>query len=340
MEPDIAVLMSCFNAEQWLAESIESVLTQTHQNFEFIIVDDGSRDSTATIIRDYAIQDRRIKPIFKQNTGLPDSLNVGLVQAKAPWIARLDADDLAEPTRFAEQLEFVQNHPKVVLLGTGFTEIDSDGHLIKVHQIPTTDQQIKYNLIWGLRYIIHPSTLYSTASARRAGGYRSRAGLAEDLDLWLRLSDQEFACINKPLIRYRNHINQISRHRSEIAPQNLIDGCAVLICHFLRQCSSPDPIDFENEADWFHFREWVEIQIKKNQVLEYLNAWAKAKKDFFEQDNQVLGSLIALKQLLNSGHAASLIKLKLLGFNLPKCLAQKWGKDISVIHINNPFNVA
>jgi glycosyltransferase involved in cell wall biosynthesis len=336
MEPDISVLMSCFNAERWLSESIESVLNQTHQNFEFIIVDDGSQDSTADIICLYARLDQRIKPIFKQNTGLPDSLNVGLAHAQAPWVARLDADDLAEPTRLAEQLDFVKKHPKVVLLGTAFTEIDGDGNIIKVYQTPTSDAKLKYNLIWGLRYIIHPSTFYSSVAARKVGGYRPRAGLAEDSDLWLRLSDDEFASINKPLIRYRRHINQISRHRSSIGQKNLIDGCTVLICHFLRKYGLPDPINVEDEAIWLHFRSWVETQIEQNQVFEYLNAWASAKEAFFNQDNKISGGLVALRYLLNSGHTANLIKNKLFGFKFPEHAAQKWCLECGTKSLNSP----
>jgi glycosyltransferase involved in cell wall biosynthesis len=328
MEPDISVLMSCFNAEQWLSESIESVLNQTHQNFEFIIVDDGSRDRTATIIRQYASQDQRIKPIFKQNTGLPDSLNVGLAQAQAPWIARLDADDISEPTRFAEQLDFVRRHPQVILVGTAFTEIDGENNIIAVHHTPTTNGHIKSNLVWGRRYMIHSSTFYSREAVQNVGGYRPRARLAEDLDLWLRLStENEFGCINKPLVRYRKHLNQISRDQSYISKKQLTDSLMVVMSYHLRQWGYPDPISIEGESQWCNFREWLEAKVEANQVFEYVNAWTKAREGYFSIENRLLAGLTSLKQLINSGHAGNLIKIKLFGSNLPERFAREWCQE-------------
>jgi glycosyltransferase involved in cell wall biosynthesis len=323
--PNISVLMSCFNAEQWLADSIKSVLTQTHQNFEFIIVDDGSSDGTAATIRDYAAQDRRIKPIFKQNTGLPDSLNVGLAQAKAPWIARLDADDLAEPTRFAEQLAFVRTHSKVILVGTGFTEIDGNGDTLAVHHMPTANHQIKSNLVRGRHYLIHSSTLYSREAVKKVGGYRPRARLAEDLDLWLRLStEHDFACIDKPLIRYRKHLNQISRDQAYISKKQLTDSLMVVTSHYLRLAGLPDPVDSEDESAWLSFRGWLEVRVDQSQVFEYVNEWTKARENYFSQNNRLMGGLLSLKQLLRSGHAGTLIWIKLFGSDLPKRFAREW----------------
>jgi len=99
--PTITVLMSCYNAERWLDEAVRSVLNQTFDNFEFIIIDDGSVDGTLSLVRRYASTDSRIIVVAKQNTGLSDSLNVGVQMARGKWIARLDADDLCE--RYATQ---------------------------------------------------------------------------------------------------------------------------------------------------------------------------------------------------------------------------------------------
>src|SRR2546430_2514522 len=106
--PEVSVLMSCYNATRWLHEAIHSVLVQTHDKFELILVDDGSTDETWNIIQSYRDRDQRIVAISKKNTGLADSLNVGIARAKGAWIARLDADDLCEPTRLEEQLDFVR----------------------------------------------------------------------------------------------------------------------------------------------------------------------------------------------------------------------------------------
>src|SRR5687767_6042714 len=97
--PECSVVMSCYNASAWLSEALDSVLNQTFQDFELIIVDDGSTDDTRKIIEEYAARETRIVSIVKANSGLADSLNVGVARARGRWVARLDADDVCEPER-------------------------------------------------------------------------------------------------------------------------------------------------------------------------------------------------------------------------------------------------
>ena len=106
--PAVSVVMSCYNASRFLAEAIESILRQTFTDFEFIIIDDGSTDDTLDIIRTYAQTDPRIVVIEKANTGLADSLNVGIGAARGEWIARQDADDVSFPDRLFHQIEFLR----------------------------------------------------------------------------------------------------------------------------------------------------------------------------------------------------------------------------------------
>ena len=131
--PAITVLMSCFNAARWLEESINSVLKQSYTDFEFIIVDDGSTDNTLDIIYRFAATDSRIVVITKSNSGLSDSLNVGLKIAKGEWIARLDADDVCEPTRLEKQAELAFANSNLVFIGTGLTIIDDTGNKVIIY---------------------------------------------------------------------------------------------------------------------------------------------------------------------------------------------------------------
>ena len=105
--PAISVAMSVYNGERFLAEAIGSVLAQTFTDFEFLILDDGSRDGTRAIIADYASRDARIRPILRENRGLVVSLNQLLAEARAPLVARMDADDVCLPERFARQIAFL-----------------------------------------------------------------------------------------------------------------------------------------------------------------------------------------------------------------------------------------
>src|ERR1700722_10627943 len=190
MNPEVSVLTPCYNARAWLSQAIESVLAQTFHNFEFVLVNDGSTDETWEIIQRFRERDKRIVALSKKNTGMADSLNAGIARAKGAWIARLDADDLCEPTRLEEQLRFVRDHPAVVLLGTGFIEIDTKGRALKKHRYPTKHRQ----LVWQLEHLggffPHSSAFYRTDAVRRIGGYNRRISRAEDQWLWLELSRQ------------------------------------------------------------------------------------------------------------------------------------------------------
>ena len=134
MKPFISVIMSVYNAEQFLREAIDSILNQTYDNFEFIIIDDASTDSSNAILRSY--NDHRIRVhLNKENSGLTKSLNIGLALAKGTYIARQDADDVSYPERFQRQLDFFQANPGLDIAGTQATYIYEDGQLAKVFHI-------------------------------------------------------------------------------------------------------------------------------------------------------------------------------------------------------------
>lgn len=119
----LSVVLSTYNDEKYIAEAIQSILDQTYPYFEFIIVNDGSTDSTLNIIKSF--KDDRIVLIDKPNTGLIDSLNTGVRAAKYDWIARMDGDDIAEPYRFEEQVKAIKRD--IVLVSSQCSIIDSDG---------------------------------------------------------------------------------------------------------------------------------------------------------------------------------------------------------------------
>jgi glycosyltransferase involved in cell wall biosynthesis len=119
--------MSVYNAEQFLASAINSILTQSFSDFELLILDDGSNDGSRAIIEDYAARDSRIRPIFRANKGLIVSLNQLLAEARAPIIARMDADDISLPERFARQYAFLQENPDYGVVGCWTDEMDEHG---------------------------------------------------------------------------------------------------------------------------------------------------------------------------------------------------------------------
>lgn len=203
--PMISVLMSVYNGEKFLAESIESILQQSFKNFEFIIIDDASTDNTAQILSYYAARDPRIH-ILKNtvNLKLAISLNNGMQAAKAPIIARMDADDWCYPHRLEVQLNFLQQHPEVTLCGSFIEEYESG----IIRRCATTNLAIRTKLIFDSS-IYHPTVMFKrNIILQKTQGYSNDRLPAEDYDLWVRLSEHHdviFANIPEVLLRYRVH---------------------------------------------------------------------------------------------------------------------------------------
>src|SRR5215510_10820190 len=126
--PALSVVMPAYNAARFLNESIASILSQSFGDFEFIILNDGSTDSSAALLREWACQDSRIRLLAnEQATGLARSSNLLLANARAPLVARMDADDIAHPDRLRRQMELMESEPAVVLVGTMCDGIDANG---------------------------------------------------------------------------------------------------------------------------------------------------------------------------------------------------------------------
>lgn len=209
--PLVSVVMAVYNGEEYLDKAIESILNQSYKNFEFIIINDGSNDHTQDILNKYQADDSRIVTISRENKGLVASLNEGIAKAKGTLIARMDADDIALPFRFDEQVEYLNQNSDVVCVGTSPIIIDEDGDELTVLSVPTNNNEIQSLLLSGHCPIEHPSVMYRTESIKSVGCYRREFETAEDYDLWLRLGEiGKLANINKPLLKYRYLSTSIS----------------------------------------------------------------------------------------------------------------------------------
>ncbi len=324
-EPDVSVLMSCYNASRWLHEAIDSVLAQTHSNFELILINDGSTDETWNIIQNYQDRDQRIVALSKQNTGLADSLNVGLSKAKGAWIARLDADDFCEPMRLEQQLDFVRNHPEVVLLGAGFVEIDEAGRSIKTQLYPSRHRKLLRHMERSQRFFPHSSAFFSRQLARDVGGYNPLFRKTQDRDLWFRFAERgEIACLADCLVRVRKHMAQISKS-TEGVPQ-LVYGTAASVCHFLRIQGVPDPAS-RGETAWQELIKWLDRRILEEGVFEARKTWIDARSAYFATESRLTGAIRFGTGLLRSGYTCPLVWEKCFGTSLPERLAREWMKQ-------------
>lgn len=203
----LSVVLCTFNDEKFIRSSIDSILNQTYPYFEFIIVNDGSTDRTLNIIKEF--KDDRIIIIDKPNTGLADSLNVGCSRAKYKWIARMDADDIALPTRFENQVKYIRND--IGVIGGQYIEISKDNQTNVPQRLPQSTWIIKAYLSLGVSRIIHPSALINKEALNMVNGYDANFVAAQDLDLWLRISRKyKIININEVVLKYRINSNGIT----------------------------------------------------------------------------------------------------------------------------------
>ena len=224
--PKISVIMPVYNAEKYLREAIDSILAQTFTDFEFIIIDDGSTDSSPEIVRSYA--DERIR--FYQNEhnmGVSATLNRGLELAKGEYIARMDSDDISLPERFAKQVEYMDAHPECVVLGTSIIKFGDSLNECPVNCHHDPD----YTTVMLLFHssLIHPSVMLRGSVMRQNDlSYSERLSGVEDYELWWRLSHfGRVLSLSDLLLKYRIHPAQItqgsSSHRRELEKEFLDD---------------------------------------------------------------------------------------------------------------------
>jgi glycosyltransferase involved in cell wall biosynthesis len=184
--PLVSVVMPVFNGEKYLKTAVYSILNQSYQDFEFIVVDDCSTDGTSKILQGF--DDPRIK-ILTSTTNLKTtkSLNLGITEATGKYIVRMDADDWAYPTRLQTQVDYMENHSDTVLCGSNIDICDSELRLDYVRTYPQTDSEIKAK--W-FRYnpFAHPATIWKRASVIEAGFYNPNIPLSQDYDLIFRIT--------------------------------------------------------------------------------------------------------------------------------------------------------
>jgi len=196
--PAVSVLVGVHNGAPWVSRAVESVLGQTLADLDLIVVDDGSTDATPTLLA--AVRDSRLIVERQSRTGLTRALNRALARARAPLIARLDADDVALPARLERQRAFLEGHPDVGLLGTAARVVDEADRELAVIRPPEADPAIRRALIRRNPFV-HSSVMARRALVEQVGGYDASFPVAQDYDLWLRLSAvTRMANLPEPLV--------------------------------------------------------------------------------------------------------------------------------------------
>ncbi len=205
--PLLSVVMPVYNGEKYLAEAIDSILAQTFNDFEIIMIDDGSTDGSLSILRQYEARDARIKLISRENRNLATTLNDSIDIARGVWIARMDQDDIAVPCRFEKQLQWLER-TRADMCGSWVQRFGTrDKRLIRLCE---TDEAIKIRMLFANPFA-HPTVMMRRELARKLR-YDKTWEKAEDYDLWERAAEAGWIMSNVPevLLLYRLHGTQIS----------------------------------------------------------------------------------------------------------------------------------
>lgn len=218
--------MAVHNAAPWLAQTIESVLQQSFTDFEFLIHDDGSTDASPRILADHAARDRRIILSASENRGLARTLNLLIERARGDYLARMDADDVCKPERFARQVAYLDSHPEVIVLGGQLRFIDHGNRPITEINTPRTHEEIDANNLRGDVSISHPTVMMRRESISRLGGYDTDYPVAQDLELWLRVAEVgRLANLPEVVLDYRVHDHSVSGSKRDLQRDTCRRAC-------------------------------------------------------------------------------------------------------------------
>jgi hypothetical protein len=244
--PEVSVIIPTYNRAHLIARAVDCVLQQTYPHCHVIVVDDGSTDATPAILSEYARADSRLVIHRQPNQGRTSALNVGFALARAPLVARLDADDVAVPGRLERQRAFLESHADYALVGGGATFIDENGSAFADVVYPTADGEIRAAFAHTTPFI-HSAVMLRKTAFSAVGGYRHAFSQAEDLDLWLRIAElHRVANLPECVVRYRMHAGQASVQQSSL---QVLGALAARLSARARATGVADPVDTMKRVD-------------------------------------------------------------------------------------------
>lgn len=223
--PKITVSLSAYNNQKFIEKTIQSILRQSFTDFEFIIVNDGSKDNTLSIIEKYAKQDFRIRLINRENKGIGASKNEILTLAQGEYIANIDGDDIALPDRLRIQSEYLDQHPELVCVGFDTELIDEKGRFITTI-IHKHGSDLRQGILEGHGEISNPASMIRTSALKQVGGNSEKYKCGGDLDVWLKLDEiGGLDNIPIPLTQYRIHSQSISQQFGILQRESALKAC-------------------------------------------------------------------------------------------------------------------
>jgi glycosyltransferase involved in cell wall biosynthesis len=217
--PNVSVLISVYNGEDFISKAIDSVLVQTYKNFEILLIDDNSKDSTSDILIKYAKKFPKKIKLFrnKKNIGLTKCLIKIMKNSKGKYIARLDADDFWHKDKLKIQINFLNKNKKVVLLGSSGFKVDSNNNVISKIGLNNLNHKSLKNKLLFKNYFLHSSIIFKKNIYYKSGGYNSDFKFSQDYDLWLKISKiGNIGNLDDNLIYLSQHKNSITSKNKKI----------------------------------------------------------------------------------------------------------------------------
>lgn len=285
--PLISVILPVYNAEPYLKEAIDSILNQSYTNFEFIIVNDGSKDESERTILSYS--DSRIKYHYQENKGLGTTLNVALGLCNGKYIARQDQDDISYPDRFKKQVEFLENNPNVLLVGTRARIFEDNSQNYRYHNHASRPSDLKFDLMFDNPFV-HSSVMFRKTATDEIGGYNPDRNLYEDFNLWSRFSEKgDLANLPEVLLDYRHHDKGLSTNTTNFKEYALYDQGLLNLEHLLGPLSQ----NVKDLEALFHWKKDKYSGSSVNQLYKGLDLIAEKLCDEYPKDKT---SILARKK--------------------------------------------
>jgi glycosyltransferase involved in cell wall biosynthesis len=301
--------MPAFNAAEFLDEAVTSILDQTFRDFEFIIINDGSTDQTPSILERYQKADQRIRLYHQENKGIIAALNRGCRLARGQYIARMDADDISLPHRLERQLDYIEHHPEIGILGTWIHKIAQDGSVVGRWSPSPNLNVLKWKHFFG-GCVCHPSVLMRRSVLEKINYYREGSAPIEDEDLWLRASAiTEFGNVPETLFKYRTWTGSTFQRLQKSSGEAQISLLFSFISDFMKVAPSLDAV--------------AGLKLKKCKNLQQILLAAALLESLYQtfQETNALNTRERLEISSDAAKRMALLAFQALRFKSMKCLS-------------------
>lgn len=328
-KPTFSIMMACYNCQRFIDTAIESVIDQTFKDWELIIVDDASTDTSVDVAKKYTKIDPRIKLILNtENLGQAIARNIAAELATGQWLAVLDADDVWESHKLTTQWRIIsESNSNLVLVGSGYRVVNENGEYVRSYFYPTSSRRLKSNLKSLKKFPPHSSLIYRASVFHHLAGFNARFQRCEDFDLWLRMSEfGDFKANRDLLLRYRLHDTNISNLESKSGYDSSVYTLTALVCQLLRERGDNDPT-MGNDNCWQNFLSCISTCYHESKMPE-LSIHKKLLKDKLKKSSSFVNTITIFTATLFRTPDFLFRELldKIFGSKLPRVCIKKWCK--------------